>query len=514
MASPVWLVEITAGQTWRFATREVVYDGHAYLDGLEDPGNFPAGFGLDEPQELSVPLTIWTQGSGIDLVDVALGASGVLYYWDDPDGAAAPVVLLSGVLDDPEYGGPDEPMTTSISEEPWKDRGAVLPATAVVESQTWPDVGTGSDAWPSRGEMYPMVIGSPGDSAGFRMGSPALEVERYGAINAAGNLILIAGHHVSAATVTLVVPQSPPTVTAAVVNGVDSKGQPVAWIDTDFGTTGWTSPPWDRGKPVFVRWEGLPAIADNGAGDIIERLLRSSTLRVDWGRMRAALNKLNVFRLDTYIQAEKGKVVRPWDWISDELLPILPVGVRRSPRGIYLAVFDVAAAPGDTLAHLSAGRNCERISPVSSIADGVANDFLVRYSYDAQTGDPTNTARVTGDAAVLDAYSGAIRAPGCEESIRRFGVIRATLNASAVWDSPTAVAIATHHALRRALPVLEIAYTLDDTAHLRALEPGDAVRLSDSEIGIAGRVAHVWSVRVAPVREVVLRLWSVPGRDF
>jgi hypothetical protein len=83
-----------------------------------------------------------------------------------------------------------------------------------------------------------------------------------------------------------------------------------------------------------------------------------------------------------------------------------------------------------------------------------------------------------------------------------------------VWDSPTAVKIATHHASRRALPVLEVAYTLDDTAQMRALEPGDPVQLTDSDIGFVGRVAHVWSVRVAPVREVVLRLWSIPGRDF
>ena len=111
MSAGVWLLDLDAGQTWRFATREVTQGGHRYAGGLDvpDPEDVLA-LHATEPVERSVPLTIWLdQIPDLDpddsLEGVLLGATGTLRWWSDPAGDDDPVTWMVGLLDEPEYGG-------------------------------------------------------------------------------------------------------------------------------------------------------------------------------------------------------------------------------------------------------------------------------------------------------------------------------------------------------------------------------------------------------------------------
>lgn len=519
MTSPAWLVDLVAGQTWRFASREIRWNGHTYADGLGVSDGGVDVLSFAEPTERAIQVTINAQHvPAFDVDDVAIGATATVYYWHDPDGTEDPVIAVAGVVEDPEYGGDAEPLTATVREVPWDDRGLLPDARAKVDDETWPDHDPAI-----RGEFYPIVFGAPGvvdsggSSAGF--GSPALYVDTGGG----ADLVLLAGHPVAAATVVV---RDITAGTAGVFNvqhQTDGLGRRVAVTDLTADRVSGSLGAAVAGNEYWTRWSGsagglpsltTPAVAMTGAGDVIEWLLHRSTIRVDWGRLRAAAGRLNAYKIDTYVQADPEERVKPWEWIADQLLPLLPVAVRTGPKGAYLAVFDPASQPKDVRGRLEAGRNCDRISPISVVGTAdVANDFVLAYAAQAEEDTFYKEVRVTGSRATMDAYASSRRSAICQESVRRFGVVVRELTAAAIYDPSTAARVLTAMAAREALPAREVAYAVDDDADLRDLEPGDPVAITDASLGWSSRVAYVWSVRVAAEREVVLRLWHQIGRD-
>ncbi len=508
MASPVWLIDIEAGTTWRFATRRIVYAGSVYADGLETSGSFGDALSFSVPSESVMPITISAQAVPLlDTEDVSMGATATVRYWRDPDGDA-PVVVLSGPLEDPEYGGPDEPLTASVREVPWDDHGKIPQATARINDDTWPNRDTLPDI---EDEFYPLVIGEPGVASAGVYGSPA-----YYVLRGATDYVLIAQHPVLASTVTIHDETGPSSASLSVLTVLDGLGRSVSVANA----SAWAS--LDAGDELWAVWDGGGGLANpeapsdllTGAGDVIEYILHRSTIRVDWGRLRAAKMRLNAYRIDTYIQADPGERVTPWDWIVDQLLPILPVSVRTGPDGIYLTVFDPGTPNSSARGALEEGRNCDRVSAVSVVGTSdVANDYSLSYAPRANKDKGSLVVRVTGSQETLDAYSGAVASSICVESVRRYGVISREVSTSAVYDTATATKILMAMAARDSLPSREVVYVLDDGS-LTDLEPGDTVSVTDSSLGWRDRTLYVWSVRVADEREVTLRMWHQAGRDY
>lgn len=503
----VWMLDIEAGQTWRFATLPVTFDGDAYLDGLDVSGAFLDEIATSLPSERSASVVIHGQArSELDAEDLSLGAMGVLYYWQDPDGSDDPIALIRGRLVDPVYGASDEPIEATVREVPWMDRGLIPAPEAAINDDTWPnrDPSSGIDD-----EVYPVVIGEPGRTD--VMGSPA-----YYAQTGATDYVLLAGHPVIAGTVTVYDRTGAVSNSLTVSTVADGLSRNVAvGVATGWGAL-------NQGDELWAVWDdggGLanpedPTSALTGAGDLIEWLLHRSTIRVDWGRMRAAKARLNAYRIDTYIQGPPGERVSPWAWISEHLLPILPVMVRSSAAGLYLAVLDVSAPVGVARGRLEEGRNCDRISMVETIGtEDVANDIEIHYAPRSDGDTMASVVRVTGSGAVLDTFDDAVRSSVCEESVRRFGRIPRSLTTTAIYDGSTAVRLATALAARSALPPRQVVYSLRDGSGLESLEPGDTVRLTDSDLGWSGRSAVVWSVRVGTPYELTLRLYRSHGRD-
>lgn len=509
MADGVWLLDLDAGQTWRFATRAVTWDGNAYAAGLEvpDPEDVLA-LHATEPTEQSVPLTIWIDQlpdfTAAVMEQVLLGATGTLRWWSDPDGTAAPVTWMVGDLDEPEYGGRQEPITLSLREVPWEDRGELPALRARVATETWPNHDPGV-----RWERYPIVIGRPGVN---EVGTPALIVDGV------ADQAVIADGAVAAATVTAVV-NGVATAGIAVIETADALGRRVSIVDTTA-----TAAVFADGDEVWIRWGasagGLldpadPTRALRGAGGVVEYLLRRSTLRVDWGRIRAVRSRLDPYLVDGYIQPGPGERVQPWGWLAEHVLPLLPVSVRTGPEGLYLAVFEPEVPIGQVRFALEARRNCDRISPVTVLGTGdVINDLSMAYAPRASTDQPTLTATLSGVQETLDDDSEATPSAICRESVRRYGARPWRSKSAVVYDRATILRVLRQRAATRALPPREVAYVLD-LADAEILEPGDPVSLVDAEIGWTSRVAYVWAIRWAgATREVTLRYYAQPGRDY
>lgn len=511
----VWMLDIAAGPTWRFATRPVDWNGDRYHHGLVTSGEALSALSFDAPEEVSHSFTVYAQHvADFDAESVALGAVGTLRYWEDPDGSDDPITVAVGTIEDPIFGGPDEPLGATLRDSPWLDRGLIPDAAAFVSADTWANFDTDANI---DAEFYPLVIGEPGEyttSTPDAYGSPALYVDTTGG----SELMMVAGHPVVGTSIWLNNTTQGTQTTASVSTQADDLGRPVAVADV----SAWvTASGLAAGDEVWATWYlaghgGLPlpsdpSVALTGAGDLIEYLLHRSTIRVDWGRLRAAKQHLNTFRVDTYIQGLPEQRVSPWGWISEHLLPLLPVSVRTGPEGLYLAAFDPSRPVERGVERMEEGRNCDRISPVAAVGtEDVANSFELRYAPKSDRDKGFSVARVSGDRTLLDAFSGAIRSPVCEESVRRFGVRSRQMSTTAIYDDSTATRLLLAMAARTALPPLEVAYQMRRPTDL---EPGDQVRLVDDSLGWGARTAYVWSVRTGTPTEVTLRLWRIPGRD-
>jgi len=515
VAAPAWLIEIVAGHTWRFSTRRITYDGELYADGLETPGAFEDLLAMDVPAERSMPVVVDAQQvPEFDPEDIGLGATARLLWWRDPDDGD-PVVVLSGDVIDPEWGAPGNLglLVATVREVPWEDRGLLPDADAKINATTWPNFD--ADA-PIEEEFYPLVIGSPGIWDGNVLGSPGYYVQV-----ASTDYILVAGHPVLSSEVTIYDRTGDRHDRLAVSTVADGLGRKVAVVDG----TAWTF--LNQGDELWCIWTGNsmtdpgglrhpddPTQALRGAGDVVEYLLRRSTIRVDWGRQRAARHRLNAYKIDAYIGAGPSGRVSPWEWIVAHLLPILPVVVRTSPEGLYLAVWDPSQPAEQARASLEAGRNCERLGPVSVIGtDDVLNDWTLEYAPRAESDKGSATLRLTGDPKTLRSFPDAIQHPACAESVRRYGRRSEQLSTAVIYDAPTAGRILLQRAAVQALPPAEVAYLLLE--HVPQLEVGDAVTVTDSDLGWTDRVLHVWSLRPGDDgTEVVLRQHRIPGRDY
>ncbi len=77
----------------------------------------------------------------------------------------------------------------------------------------------------------------------------------------------------------------------------------------------------------------------DGAGDVLLWMLRRSTVPVDRRRFAALRERLNQYIVGGYVNAE----ARPWDWVVDHLLPILPLSIVGGPAGSYPILWPIRA---------------------------------------------------------------------------------------------------------------------------------------------------------------------------
>lgn len=129
-----------------------------------------------------------------------------------------------------------------------------------------------------------------------------------------------------------------------------------------------------------------------GAGDVLRWALGQSSLRVDRDRLAAALPALNGFLIDCVIDER----VTPWEWLSANLLPLLPVSLVSGPRGLYPVVWRHAAKASDATFRLdlAADPSIERDGGVRVDSTTLYNDVTVSYCLDLRTDRYKRSARV------------------------------------------------------------------------------------------------------------------------
>lgn len=427
-------------------------------------------------------------------------------------------VLMRAIVSEPLYGAAGEPVSFSLEAEIYQDRSVrPLPEHVVSggDAGTWPD----SPA-PSQGRVYPIVFGRPGLIGSRQVaGSPGIVVDELAQDEddtPLGMEILIAGDHGPPGQV-LVMHESNPELWefAAVWDTRDRKrtGEPVRTIlldssglatDTDGYWISWAggaSGMWDR-----RRERGM-----SHAGELLDWLLDQTTLRVDQGRMDAAIPFLEPFQLSGYINAR----VNVWHWIRAHLLPILPISIHTGPDGLYPIVWRWQATAEQAVEHLSADRlEVVRTAQVRyTDTSSLANELVLNWGLDARTRRYTQTSILTGRPTIRAPSDRYASSHIVRVSHSRYGLrSQDPMDTDIVYDAATAQAILAWRAAYHALPARMLEY--EGGAPLLHLQLGDVVTLTDSELHLQRQVCIVTEIRDRADGRVglVLRTIEDPAR--
>lgn len=495
-----WLLRLTwAGREYRLAEEPVsAPTGEAgasewYEGGLEI-GDYRDALDLwaDDSAPRSVSLSFYMPdvitriSAGADLQT----ARGQLYLWADGGDERDLVLLLDGVLREPEYGAATEPISATLDEEEIEGAGRIPDEGARYTATTWPG-GTGDVE--QYDERYPIIIGRPG--GGVASGSPSLTVS--------SGRLLICGEPVVAASAEVYDEEHDTTETLPVTLYEDGAGRMTSTL-TGFTAVG--DPPGTLvvGDPYWIRWTGAGGVLRGtsevrGAGSVLRWLLERSGLRYDAGRVQAAVPALDGYQIDAAIVATPEERVRPLDWIRDHLLPILPISLRIGAAGLCPVVWRWEATEAEAEIDVDGGR-ADRDGPIAySSRDDVANELILRYRRDACRDRYTLRAGLTGDRASTD--SDLARHLWCEVSRLRYGSRPLESTSDVISEPATASRVLAWWARRYALPLRSGTWRVDRA--LARLEPSAVVRVRDSEVGLDG-LGLVQSVTWASGRETRL----------
>jgi hypothetical protein len=437
------------------------------------------------PIRLTLPAADWAEmeRDGFDLA----AATGELSKWLRGQTWEKRKVLVRGNVIEPQYGSKGEPLAFSLKSMPFEDRSAYPPATAIVDDTTWP-----SAANPAKGRYYPTIIGYPGrlDGGGTRDdGSPGLIV------NMSSRTLLIAGHEVQATRVDV----RDTTILGAYANlpvttTTDGRGRTVSVVTLP--TTGAAT--YVASDEYHVSWFNTSSASDGGglfnrrrtgvlrdAGDVLDFFLDLTTLKVDQGRVAAAVGLLRGFKIDGYWDDPAGV----WSWIQGNLLPILPISIQAGPDGLYPVVWQYDVLQTGTVDTIDADRgDGYRVGPVkktTTLFGNLANEFRVEFSLDADTGTYRQHQVVHGDPADVSTTD-FVPSPACRRSRSRYSPLVPsvmTTRTDMVYDRATATAICNWQALLHALPVRRVSYVVPMRFdHIRA---GAAVEITDTDIHLS-----------------------------
>lgn len=400
------------------------------------------------PETMSVSASV-TYPEGVSCAELVesgfpiLGAVAEVARWTEGDDYEDRRVYLIGQVSDPEYGADEEPVAFTIEGGPWTQSTVLWPeATAIVTAVVWPNT-----APEAEGRYYPIVIGAPARS-------PALYVRTV-----AGRWLLIAGHSVTATSVTVRDPDGL-TETFAVTETTDTLGRTVsivvitaAAVISISGAADEYSILWDQGGGGLAGPDGSTL---EGLGEVLLHALTVGGVTADQGRFAAVSSVLDVLKIGTYID----EVCSPWEWAIENLLPLCPIlGLRAGARGIA-PVLLIPRAGGEPLV---IGDGVERTSPLRT----------------ERVSDIANTVRVTYDADQVVSV-GPSDDRRAALSAARFGAREHALTALAVATAEAASTVASWALSMAAIPPRTV--SVRGGEELERLVLGASVALTDADL--------------------------------
>lgn len=285
-------------------------------------------------------------------VDVAARAITGLYL-DDATAEIAIVVrgldwsirrrLVVGTLDQPSYGGINEPITTTVTARRIDTGVAGAPIFATAES-----IDEATVQEDMLGRVYPSVFGRPGlyvdvvdiDTGGtFQFSQSAVPAVTYNVSSSAHvEKLVLMGHHSDVGARGSLVGVYPPFIDSVVAsNGTDKIGRPVTFGTMTPATSAHLSgveytwafvdPSTGGGEGYGVKHNGAPV---RTVRQLVSWLLSFSSRAVDWAQLDGALATLPNYEVAGYID----EIVSPQEYINANVLPLFSMSITPGPNGL------------------------------------------------------------------------------------------------------------------------------------------------------------------------------------
>lgn len=442
-------------------------------------------------------------------------------------------VLIEGLATSVQVGSNGGSISLAVRESPGDDTGQMLNEGSVVSANTFPrtDAGRGTAYVGANerinedilGAYLPVVIGEPGNGATVEIAGnvndspvnawPGLYVEITDSnVTTTDHVIAVAQHPMAASTVNVVNITEGKSWTGTVQTGIDKLGQAFSFVNppsnSDIPTQDATEL-WCRaiaGSGGILDPFGVGAL--RRVDHVIRWALSKTTIRIDQ-RQIGRLEALRGYKIDGYINEPVGA----WEWLSREILPLLPVSVVYGPGGLYIAPFDPDAPASMAVAHIEHGRNADRITPRTYTgSDEIVNEAAIEFGLNARTGVYAQRRKVGGRLTEADSLSDYVTSDlWAQRSQSHYGRLpQETIQTAYIYDSSTALAVLSWQIRHRSLPRMRVGYQL--VRSLDYLRPGDLVTVTDSAQSWSSRVMHVEGVSLAGgAPSVALTAWS-PAR--
>lgn len=225
--------------------------------------------------------------------------------------------------------------------------------------------------------------------------------------------------------------------------------------------------------------EGLSPLG----GDVCLLLLSLSSIPFDSGAWQAVKSRLDAYRFDFFI----GERVRPYEYLSRQILPLLPVGLDMGPNGLRPALWPWLDEP-NARTELIANRSTLTLAGgVRKLRLRAEPEIVIDYGY---TPDGNRTTLAVGRTVATSAYAqaAAFRARSGTESIE----------ARVLWDEVTANAIADDRHRATHLVPYAIPYMADPRVFglqgTRPLRIGDTYMLTDPSLSLDRKAVSVGEI--------------------
>jgi hypothetical protein len=390
-----------AGAIWRWSSRpvEVVGDAGTFtFPGGLAPIDMEDSLAIvgDAGDERSVSLSVLWPSPGVALLiqrghDLA-AALGQLSLWMEGETYESRMVVIQGLLSQPEYEADNQPVSFSLTELPMDDLASIVAPEAQIDEVTWPTAPV-----IATNQRYPAPFfgaadvarrGPGGEAVGL---SPAYPLE-LNVVDGGVDKLIISAYPVAAATVQAgtIVDNKYETASFTVASTTDALGRKVYYIDTSGSAdtiryaSAWYVTDWNEGGVLAnIAGGGRPVTT---AGDLMFWLAQRSSVRVDLARFGSVAGYLN-WPIEAYVDEQAS----PIGWTVERLLPILPVSLASGPNGLQPILWRYDARREDAVEHLVNGENCARVGPVTYSAKpaDLVQRIVLNYAWDAGNQDYT-----------------------------------------------------------------------------------------------------------------------------
>lgn len=538
-STPVFYLSITwGGKTYNFSS--VAIDVHkndgsivSYTGGLPDP-DYATSLDMlgSNPEAGSIPIQItfdvdlveqlMRYGRSLDTATGELGmygerAGNIIQTYEDR------IRLFSGNVVDPIIGEPSRPVgyvAFSLERLPNMQPDRIIAPHTVITREhfglTPLNLVPYKTVNNSIGKNWPVIIGRPGaqtEQPGIaggvnnydQPGSPAYFISATKGVDAHNtdttvNLLIAAGS-VDASTVQIIdyVGNVSGNLAVSEVNiGNRVYSQVIFSQAVDGLYHPWLLPVAGLSfRPEFsiatvdepkywVIWNtggGLPNPfgegAITGAGDLIRYGLTTTNVDVDLDSWNNISDFLNNYEFSAFVIDDK---LTWWDWLSDFVLPFVPVQVVNGPDGLraVLPLFygGIYATPRTSITVGRGFKNVSALDPINERSD-IVNELRISYCFQPQNEALSNRLEINGESSI---GHGAFLY-GSEVAVisrNRYGSQPADLELPAVYKLATATGIADYVIRRDAL--IKRALVIEADPVWGWLEPGDVVAISSTDL--------------------------------